>query len=146
MIPHILIMLTRLALLQTTKQQTTDSRHTPVDSPPSIPTPPSLICGSVRSGATQWGLLSGCCLRLLSPDESYEIINRVASILYLSIRDNQSCGIHIVSLLWAGDVIPHILIMLTRLALLQTTQQHTTDSHILSKAVYYSDARRFSQY
>ena len=27
--------------------------------------------------AEQWGLLSGCCLRLLSPDESYDIINCV---------------------------------------------------------------------
>ena len=108
MIPHILIMLTRLALLQTTKQQTTDSRHTPVDSPPSIPTPPSLICGSVRSGATQWGLLSGCCLRLLSPDESYEIINHLYAYCICPIgRERKS-----------RYGIPHILIMLTRLALL----------------------------
>jgi hypothetical protein len=43
--------------------------------------------------ATQWGLLSGCCLRLLSPDESYDIINCVE--WYLS-------PMQMVSLLWGG--------------------------------------------
>ena len=91
--------------LNTTRQIHQDttrlSKHTctPVDS---HSPPPRRRSSADRHGhgprdsaqdATQWGLLSGCCLRLLSPDESYDIINCVE--WYLS-------PMQMVSLLWGG--------------------------------------------
>ncbi len=88
MTPHILIMLDRLADVSTPHDKTAHVTHR-APAHPSTPTLRRPAVAHLRIGtvmvrrtarrrgardAEQWGMLEGCCLRLLSPD----IINRAS--------------------------------------------------------------------
>jgi hypothetical protein len=136
MIPHILIISDRLAGVSTPHDRFINSQQ----AHPSTPTlPPSLICGSARSwsegqldvgergmcssGACSRDVVWGCLvqtnhLRLLSPDESSEIINCVR--WYLSYTDG-------ISPMGRGRA-PHILIISDRLADVSTPHDRFINS------------------